>query len=760
MTTALARVRLLLPFVAFMVVTGAVAISLFQLNLVVVVAVVTAMALRQLGRRRRAVATRRAEERVVRESERSFRQLFDDNPQRMFVVEKGTFRILAANVAAIAQYGYTGDEFLRMTIPDLRRPEESAHVTEIAGAIAVEGRGDFRAYRTRTKEGRDVDVEIHLREVDFEGRHAWLTVVDDVTERIGLQRELVQRARSFRALFDDNPQPMYVWEAGTFRILAANVAAVAQYGYTQDEFLHMTIHDLRWPEESAQFTEITGAVAVEWRGVFKAIRHRTKGGRSVDIEIDVREVDFEGRRACLTVVDDVTERIGLHRELEHQAFHDPLTDLPNRALFNDRVDHVHRRLARSSSRYAVLMLDLDNFKTVNDSLGHGAGDELLLEVARRLAGGLRQGDTAARLGGDEFGILLEDLEGAVQAVAVADRLLAALRHPFVVAGRSLTIGATIGIALSGDATPIATDGVRNADIALYAGKARGKDRSQLFSEEMHAAVLGRINLEQELREGICRREFVLRYQPKVDSRDGRVVGVEALVRWNHPVRGLLAPDAFIAVAEECGLIVDLDAWVLETACRQASEWARSTTGPVPVAVNVSGRDLEGDGLLGRVRRVLGETGLDPRLLELELTESAAVQQAEEALSMLRAIRALGVRIAIDDFGTGYSMLGRLQDFPFDTLKIDRSFISRITALEADSPIVSATVAMARGLGLEVIAEGVETEQQRRYLVDQGCGQLQGYLISRPVEPQLIPPMLRVPPLAPMEDLVRGLLLEL
>jgi EAL domain-containing protein (putative c-di-GMP-specific phosphodiesterase class I) len=343
----------------------------------------------------------------------------------------------------------------------------------------------------------------------------------------------------------------------------------------------------------------------------------------------------------------------------------------------------------------------------------------------------------------------------------------------------VTLSATIGIALSADATTAATDVVRNADIALYAGKARGKDRPQVFAEEMRAAVLGRITLKQELREGICRGEFALLYQPKVDSRSGLVVGVEALVRWNHPLRGLLMPDAFIALAEESGLIVDLDAWVLETACRQAAIWARSPAGPLPVAVNVSGRELERAGLLGRVRRVLAVTGLDPRLLELELTESAALQ--EEALSMLREIRALGIRIAIDDFGTGFSMLSRLQDFPFDTLKIDRSFISRITSVDADCPIVSATVAMGRGLGLEIVAEGVETEQQRAYLVRQGCGQLQGYLVSRPVAPQLIPAMLSSPPLPPIQDprwvalesaigvataeppleeLVRGLLVEL
>jgi diguanylate cyclase (GGDEF)-like protein/PAS domain S-box-containing protein len=615
------------------------------------------------------------------------------------------------------------------------------------------------------------------RRTEVAGRRA----EERVTEQVRLHAELVQRARSFRALFEDNPQPMFVWEAGTFRILAANQAAVVQYGYTQEELLVMAIPDLRWPDEHAQFTEIAAAIAVEGRREFQGIRHRTKSGRAFDVEIQVREVDFEGLRVWLTVIDDVTERIRLNRELEHQAFHDSLTGLPNRALFHDRVEHVHRRLLRSSRRYAVLMLDLDNFRTVNDGFGHSAGDELLLEVSSRLAAGVRPPDTAARLGGDLFGILLEDLVGEGEAVEVAGRMVLAMRRPFAVAGRSVTLGATIGIALSGDAAAAATDVVRNADVALFAGKAAGKDRHRLFSEEMHAAVLGRITLEQELREGISREEFVLRYQPKVDSRSGAVVGVEALVRWNHPRRGLLAPDAFLALAEESGLIVELDAWVLDTACRQASAWARSGAGPVSIAVNVSGRDLAGHALLEQVRRVLRETPLDPRLLQLELTESAAVQQEGEALSMLREIRALGVHIAIDDFGTGYSILSRLQDFPIDMLKIDRSFITRITSMDSECPIVSATVAMGLGLGLEVVAEGVETEQQRMYLVRQGCGQLQGYLISRAVEPDLIPPMLRVSPLPPIEDmrwaalesalhvtaleppvddLVRGLLVEL
>jgi diguanylate cyclase (GGDEF)-like protein len=440
------------------------------------------------------------------------------------------------------------------------------------------------------------------------------------------------------------------------------------------------------------------------------------------------------------------------RELEHQAFHDALTGLANRALFDDRVEHAHRRLTRSVHPYAVLMLDLDGFKNINDSFGHGAGDALLLGVSDRLAEAMRAGDTAARLGGDEFGIILEDVEGELDTTAVADRLLASVRTPIMIAGRALTIGATIGIALPSAATVTAADVVRNADIALYVGKAAGKDRCQLYSAEMHDVVHGQVTLAQDLREGIPRGELVLSYQPKVRSTSGRMVGVEALVRWNHPVRGLLMPDEFIALAEQSGLIREIDAWVLATACRQAMAWEGPGVERLSVAVNISGRDLDGPGLLDRICVVLAETGLDPRLLELELTESTAVGQTNQALSLLSEIRALGVRIAIDDFGTGYSMLSRLEDFPIDTLKIDRCFVNRITGRDTDSPIVSASLAMARGLGLEVVAEGVETEQQRQYLVRQGCDLLQGYLVSRPVAAEQIPGLLGTPLLAPMDQL--------
>jgi diguanylate cyclase (GGDEF)-like protein/PAS domain S-box-containing protein len=547
------------------------------------------------------------------------------------------------------------------------------------------------------------------------------------------------REDTFRSLFDENPQAMMVTslpgpaEEGGIPFLAVNNAALAMYGYTRPEFLEITLDDIRPPEDRGQLRSNLQARR-QGRRHFDGIRHATKTGVVLNVEVDTRELIFDGAAAMIVCASDVTDRVRLQQELEHQAFHDALTALPNRSLFGDRLEHAHQRLSRGTGCYAVLMVDLDNFKTVNDGLGHPAGDALLLEVAHRLTAGVRAGDTAARLGGDEFAILLEDLAEPGDAGRAAEGIRKALREPFLVAGRVLTITATIGVATSSGGGA-AADVVRNADAALYVGKADGKDRHTLFSENMHDTAMERLTLEQDLRAGIGRGELTLVYQPKVDARTGRLTGAEALVRWNHPARGLLAPDQFIPIAEQSGLINEIDAWVLEVACRQAQAWATSRVGAVPVAVNVSGRNLASCGLQQRVVEALARSGLDPRLLELEITESAAIPQEGKALDLLRSIRDLGVRIAIDDFGTGYSVLSRLQGFPVDTLKIDLSFVRSIVSANEPAPIVDAMIAMGLSLGLKIVAEGVETEVQRAYLVRRHCSELQGYLISRPIPPE-------------------------
>jgi diguanylate cyclase (GGDEF)-like protein/PAS domain S-box-containing protein len=552
-----------------------------------------------------------------------------------------------------------------------------------------------------------------------------------------VSRASAERDASYRSLFDENPQPMFVSNQDAYPVgdgrgefLSVNKAALELYGYARDEFLSLSPIDLRAEDSQGRLPADLVAV-LNGRLHFENIRHRTKCGEVIDVEIDIRQTAFDGRSAKIVCIRDVTRRVLLQSQLEHQAFHDLLTGLPNRSLFNDRLAHADQRQQRSVGRYAVLMLDVDNFKTVNDSLGHGAGDALLVDVAKRLTSTMRPGDTTARLGGDEFAILLEDLVDDAGAVAAADRLRGALREPFSVGGRVLTVTATVGVALS-TGMDVPSDVVRNADVALYVGKAAGKNRHDVFSEHMHAAAVERLTLEQDLREGIGRGELMLLYQPKVDAKSGLLCGVEALVRWNHPTRGLIGPDAFIPLAEQSGLIAELDHWVLREACRQARAWSISGTGPIPVAINVSGKNLLAKRLLTQVQETLAETALDPRLLELEITESAAIPHDTATMRRLQRIRDLGVRIAIDDFGTGFSVLSMLEGFPLDTLKIDLTFVRMIAKAGDEAPIVDAMIAMGNSLGLIVVAEGVETQVQRDYLTTRGCSQLQGYLFSRPI----------------------------
>ena len=431
---------------------------------------------------------------------------------------------------------------------------------------------------------------------------------------------------------------------------------------------------------------------------------------------------------------DVTERTALEGQLAYRALHDPLTDLANRVLFGDRVEHALARARRHGEHTAITLLDLDNFKAVNDSLGHAAGDDLLVVVAGRLQQCVRPGDTVARLGGDEFAVLLEETV-EIESLGAADRMIEALRQPVVVAGRPIVIQVSIGVASSRDASD-ATTLMRNADLAMYAAKARGKARTEVFHQGMHEAVRLRMELEADLRlaleDALVAGQLRIHYQPKVSLADGRITGFEALVRWQHPVRGLVSPTEFIPLAEETGLIVPIGAWVLEQACRQSAAW-RAQAGAdqhLVMSVNVSGRQFESD-LVDTVARVLAATGMEPSTLCLEVTESVVMKDVDNAVSTLRDLKGLGVLLSIDDFGTGYSSLSYLKQFPLDELKIDKSFVDGLGQDSNDGAIVAAVMGMARALELRVVAEGVETDGQVVSLRELGCETAQGFYFSRP-----------------------------
>ena len=427
----------------------------------------------------------------------------------------------------------------------------------------------------------------------------------------------------------------------------------------------------------------------------------------------------------------IQELENAERHIERLAFYDALTGLPNRALCMDRLEQAIALAAREQFGVAVFFIDLDHFKNINDSLGHQAGDHLLKEIARRLQRTLRREDTVARLGGDEFVVILSDVSEEA-ANRVAGKVLAAVRQPCQVLGHRLHISCSIGVAFypaDGDSAEIL---LRNADGAMYRAKQEGRDRVRYYTADINRRAVARLALEEALHQALERGEFLLHYQPRIDSENGDILGVEALVRWEHPERGLVPPGEFIPLAEQTGLILPLGQWVLEEACRQAMAWQAAGFEPLAVAVNISQRQFMDRSLTTHVQTLLEKTGLWPALLELEITETMIATRVDEGVAMLEDLAALGVRLAIDDFGTGYSSLSQLKRFPVHVLKIDKSFVDGVPDEPGDLAIVRAILSLARVLGLDVVAEGVETEEQFHFLRLEGCREMQGYYLARPM----------------------------
>jgi diguanylate cyclase (GGDEF)-like protein/PAS domain S-box-containing protein len=433
---------------------------------------------------------------------------------------------------------------------------------------------------------------------------------------------------------------------------------------------------------------------------------------------------------------DITQRKEAEAELQRRAFYDPLTELPNRALFLDRLQHLFHRARRAlgNQLFAVLYLDVDRFKSINDSLGHQAGDELLIGIARRLERCMRPGDTLARLGGDEFTVLLDDISCEADATGVAERIYQELAAPIMVRGYEMFTSVSVGIALSSAGYECPEDMLRDADTAMYRAKAGGRARHQIFAGDMHQRAVSSLRLETDLRRALERREVVPYYQPIVDLDSGAVVGFEALARWRHPSLGLLPPDLFIPIAEETGLVGGIGEWVLGEACRQAREWQRKYPrwAKLGMSVNVSGRQLSQGSIATEVERALGATGLDPACLTLEITESALMHNLNAGAGVVQRLHAMSVGLHLDDFGTGYSSLSYLHSFPVDALKVDRSFVHRMDRAPQQAAIVKAIVSLAHNLAMEVIAEGVETHAQADALRALDCRRGQGFLYSHPL----------------------------
>ena len=520
-------------------------------------------------------------------------------------------------------------------------------------------------------------------------------------------------------------------EAGV--VTFANPAAESLLGWRRGELLGREMASSVDPEGSVggQWVHLPRLRAGETLRIDEHVVTR-HDGTPLDVALTASPVLREGAVVgAVVVLRDVRDRKTLELRLVHQAFHDPLTGLPNRALFLDRLEHARARSLRDGGTQAVLFLDVDRFKVINDSLGHRTGDQVLQTVASRLVGVLRPSDTVARFGGDEFTVLLEQVVDAAEAAQTAERILRALQIPMEAGDRDVVITASIGIAIAlpGNAPG---DLLAAADIAMYQAKSQGKNRYVVAAADADERALARLDLEMELRRAIEDGELELHYQPVVDAKTGRLYGLEALVRWRHPTLGLLNPGHFMDVAEDTGLVLPMGDWVLEQACIEAVEWQRRhPTSPIVMAVNLSARQFQQPDLCERVAQVLHSTGLPPHLLALEITETVVMEDTTATLVTLRKLKALKVRLSIDDFGTGYSSLSYLKRFPVDAVKIDKSFVDGLASGPVDREIVQAVIRLATAVGMQTIAEGVETPEQCEQLRLLGCTMLQGFLLSRP-----------------------------
>ncbi|MEH2475116.1 diguanylate cyclase (GGDEF)-like protein [Nitrobacteraceae bacterium AZCC 2161] len=442
--------------------------------------------------------------------------------------------------------------------------------------------------------------------------------------------------------------------------------------------------------------------------------------------------------------DRADERGRAEERIKYLATHDSLTDLPNRAMFGQLLNFSIKTARRYRRHFAILLIDLDRFKIINDSLGHAAGDTLLVEMASRLRSGVRASDVVARLGGDEFVILLNEITESHQVMIVARHLLSVLGKPLELSGHECRVTASIGIAMFPEDGADEQTLTKNADIAMYLAKEEGKNDARFFSNEIKAQSIERLTMEANLRHALDRDELCLHYQPKLDVSTGRIAGVEALLRWAHPELGMLPPMRFIPLAEETGLIVPIGRWVLNTACAQNMAWKREGLPPLSMAINVSPRQFSDEHLLRDVDDALAASGMDPGLLQIEITESMVMLNVERAIQLLDAIQSRGVRLAIDDFGTGYSSMSMMKRFPIDTIKIDRSFVRDLPQNSEDKAIAQAIIGMGKALGLTIVAEGVETSEQEEFLREHACDEIQGFLFSKPVPAENIPALLRLP----------------
>jgi diguanylate cyclase (GGDEF)-like protein/PAS domain S-box-containing protein len=699
----------------------------------------------------RDISMRKTAETHLAQMEGRYRGLLEAAPDAMVVVNQSG-DIVLLNLQAEKQFGYPRDELLgqkvtniipkgfaeRLVADDLRSAED-ALAQQIGTGIEL---------IARRKDGSEFPIELMLSPLENAEGILVTAAIRDISMRKAAEEALfAEKERAEVTLKSIGDAVLCTGLAGNITFL--NIAAENMTGWSWLEAVGrpmaevFSIVDATTRQPTPNRTELAARLnrTAQLPANCILIRH---DGLEMWVEGSASPIhDSEGQDVgAVTIFRDVSGARTMALEKAHSAEHDFLTGLPNRLLLSDRLSQAVALAPRHQNRIAVLFLDLDNFKHINDSLGHPTGDKLLQSIAKRLVECVRGSDTVSRQGGDEFVMLLSDAEHWEDAAVVARRMLRAVAEPHSIDWHDLHITASIGVSVYPDDGIDAETLIKNADTAMYQAKENGRQSYQFFKPEMNVRAVERQSLEEGLRRALERHEFALHYQPIIDLRTGAIIGAEALIRWTHPTRGSISPMQFIPVAEDCGLIVPIGAWVLREACAQARAWLEAGLPITTLAVNVSAMEFREENFLKGLVAILSETGLNPGVLVVELTESLLMKHAESAASILQALRERGVRVAIDDFGTGYSSLGYLRKFPLDALKIDQSFVRQISTAGEDTAIVTAVIGMARSLNLRVIAEGVETREELEFLHANQCDEVQGYYFSRPVVPEQFAELLK------------------
>jgi diguanylate cyclase (GGDEF)-like protein/PAS domain S-box-containing protein len=681
--------------------------------------------------------------------------------------------LMQANPLCAQMFGYGTDELIGQPGRILYPSDESYEALgREAGPILASGESFQTEMEMRRKDGGLFRCRMSAKAVDPEQPNAGtIWIMEDVTAQYETEQRVHQALAEQEMIFDNAAvgivfarnrriqrcnrklEEIFDWPAGelpgrSMRLLYPSEAAFADHSAEADEVLgsdgiyvaevqmKRKSGGLLWVRATGRRAKAVGSdFDVVW--IFEDVTERRDAEEALrrardELEQRVAERTTELTSANMQLQKEIFERMQAEQRIWQVAHHDALTGLPNRALLHDRLEQALAQASRDHCRVGVMFLDLDRFKSINDSLGHAIGDELLRHVAARLEGAVRAVDTVSRLGGDEFIVVLREIAGADDAVLIAEKILVALGVPLQIHGHELRATPSIGISIYPDDGTGALQLMKNADTAMYHAKARGRNNFQFFAQRMNEEATRFFHLEQELRHALDNDELLLHYQPLVNMQEQRVCGLEALVRWMHPKHGMMSPAEFIPVAEETGIILPLGEWVLAEALHQNRRWQEAGFPVIPVSVNLSPRQFRQKGLVGMVRRLLAETGQPARLLELEITESSLMQDVDEATEKLRELSAMGVNLVIDDFGTGYSSLNHLKRFPVHKLKIDQSFVRDLGIDWDDGAIVSVIVGLARALNLETVAEGVETTDQLALLRNYGCHCFQGYYFSRPV----------------------------